>query len=380
MAEQATGQRQRLRARFLAAEPRALTDEALLELLLTYAIPRADLQPLAQRLIADFGSLDAVLRAEPSTLATIPGLGGAAITLLQLTARLGTSDAAVPAESSENLPPGAPKAQSSADTLTDETVAPARHDPAGPARFAEAPRCEAEAPPGAKRERTPPKESAAPPTRWRASGRFTAANMLKPGQVTETRLAIQAYVRFRDLAVTRRYLLDEGLPQPSRASRRSIVTTIHERLVAWNPPAWVCRDLIAAADAADPATLRLLLLLHTTRRDALLYAVVQQVIVPRWRDGLTAISHVDIQRFLDLSTADQLEISNWSRKTRTKLAGNLLTVLRDYGLLAGAASKRIVEPVITPRLAAHLARLLEAEGIAADRMADHPDWAIWLLD
>lgn len=65
------GHRQRLKERFLASEPRALTEWALLELLLTYAIPQKDVQPLAQQLIAAFGSLGAVLAADRSALIRI---------------------------------------------------------------------------------------------------------------------------------------------------------------------------------------------------------------------------------------------------------------------------------------------------------------------
>src|SRR5579871_1650617 len=84
MAEQGTGHRQRLKERFLAGEPSAHGDEVLLELLLTYAIPRIDVQPLARRLVAQFGSLRAVLGAERSELARVHGLGEAAVTLLKL--------------------------------------------------------------------------------------------------------------------------------------------------------------------------------------------------------------------------------------------------------------------------------------------------------
>ena len=52
MGEQGTGHRQRLKDRFNAGDAAALTDVALLELLLTFAIPRADVRPLAQALIA----------------------------------------------------------------------------------------------------------------------------------------------------------------------------------------------------------------------------------------------------------------------------------------------------------------------------------------
>ena len=61
--------RQRLRARFLGSDPEAFADYELLELLLFYSIDRVDVKPLAKALLAEFGSLGAVLAAEPSRLA-----------------------------------------------------------------------------------------------------------------------------------------------------------------------------------------------------------------------------------------------------------------------------------------------------------------------
>ena len=62
------GHRQRLRDRFAGEEKDSCSEEALLELLLTYAIPRKDVQPLAKSLLAEFGTLMAVLQAPMKTL------------------------------------------------------------------------------------------------------------------------------------------------------------------------------------------------------------------------------------------------------------------------------------------------------------------------
>jgi DNA repair protein RadC len=80
-----TGHRQRLRERFLAGETSAQTDAGLLELLLAYAIPRVDVQPLATQLLATFGNLPGVLAADGEALCTIKGIKGHAVTLLKLT-------------------------------------------------------------------------------------------------------------------------------------------------------------------------------------------------------------------------------------------------------------------------------------------------------
>jgi len=78
------GHRERLKARFISGEEEALTDEALLELLLTYAIPQKDVQPLAKKLIATFGSLSNVLSTDISTLCEQEGIKEHSAVLLKV--------------------------------------------------------------------------------------------------------------------------------------------------------------------------------------------------------------------------------------------------------------------------------------------------------
>jgi len=208
-------------------------------------------------------------------------------------------------------------------------------------------------------------------------------NASKAGLVEETRVTLLAYGRLGSWAAVRRELLDGGLPQRSRVTRETIAKVLADRLSAWDPPTWVCSDLVAAASRPDDQELYLLLLLHTARQDALLYDVVQEVIWPRWSDGLAALGRADVQRFLDQALPAHPEIDRWSVATREKLAGNLLTILRDYGLLQGlrgGVTKRITEPVVSPWAAGHLARLLREEDVPSDELAEHPDWRLWLLD
>lgn len=60
--------RQRLRERFLSGDAERFSDYELLELLLFFSIERVDVKPLAKALLAEFGSLGAVLAAEPARL------------------------------------------------------------------------------------------------------------------------------------------------------------------------------------------------------------------------------------------------------------------------------------------------------------------------
>jgi DNA repair protein RadC len=76
--------RGRLRQRLLDKGGAALADYEILEFLLFAAKPRSDTKPLAKALIKRFGSLSAVLTAEPSELAEVAGLGQASVAALKV--------------------------------------------------------------------------------------------------------------------------------------------------------------------------------------------------------------------------------------------------------------------------------------------------------
>jgi DNA repair protein RadC len=76
------GHRQRLRARLFEAGAEALQDYELLEMLLFSALPRRDVKPLAKKLLAQFGTLWALLNAKPKQLMACDLSEGAAALLL----------------------------------------------------------------------------------------------------------------------------------------------------------------------------------------------------------------------------------------------------------------------------------------------------------
>lgn len=86
----AAGHRERLRARYRLNGEAALKDYELLELLLTYAIPRRDTKLLAKKLLERFGTLARVFEAEPQALEAIDGMGPQVATLISLIRPLAT--------------------------------------------------------------------------------------------------------------------------------------------------------------------------------------------------------------------------------------------------------------------------------------------------
>ena len=82
------GHRERLRQRLRTAGLSAFSEHEVLELLLTYAIPQRDVNPLAHELIAVFGSLNAVLSADENELLRVKGMGKSAALFLTMMPQL----------------------------------------------------------------------------------------------------------------------------------------------------------------------------------------------------------------------------------------------------------------------------------------------------
>ena len=78
------GHRERVRQRFREQGLTGFAEHEVLELLLTYAIARKDVNPLAHELLAQFGSLAGVLEADESELLRVAGVGENTAALITL--------------------------------------------------------------------------------------------------------------------------------------------------------------------------------------------------------------------------------------------------------------------------------------------------------
>ncbi|MEG2360715.1 MAG: DNA repair protein RadC, partial [Christensenella sp.] len=82
------GHRERLKHRFLQHGLDSFEEHEALELLLFFAIPRRDTNPIAHELLARFGSLKNIFNADPADIARTKGVGDNAAVLLKLQSEL----------------------------------------------------------------------------------------------------------------------------------------------------------------------------------------------------------------------------------------------------------------------------------------------------
>ena len=78
------GHRERIKEKFLNNGIDGFAEYEILELLLTYCIPRKDTKPIAKELLNKFKSLDNVFKADLDKLSAIDGLGKNSVAFLKL--------------------------------------------------------------------------------------------------------------------------------------------------------------------------------------------------------------------------------------------------------------------------------------------------------
>jgi len=87
--ESVRGHRERLRQRFAAHGFDGFHEYEVIELLLTYTIPRADVKPIAKRLLETFHTLAGVFDAAPVELTQVHGVGEKSALLLGIIKQAG---------------------------------------------------------------------------------------------------------------------------------------------------------------------------------------------------------------------------------------------------------------------------------------------------
>jgi hypothetical protein len=213
----------------------------------------------------------------------------------------------------------------------------------------------------------------------RDRGPYSARNSSKGSLILETHAVFGALANGRSLAEVRAACLAGKLfRQTARETRCRIWKAIYWRFFAWSPPEWVIADLSdSARDSPTSPAFVGRVFGHYARRDRLTFDFVTRKLWP-----LRSLQKVEVRRLdvLDFLADSQDGQNRWRESTRKKVAGNVLTALRDFGLLTGVQRKFLRRPVVPGDVAFHLCRLLYAEGLRGRSVLEAPDWRLFLWD
>ena len=214
---------------------------------------------------------------------------------------------------------------------------------------------------------------------FRDQGPYSSRNTSKGALLNEASRILGQLSGGRSLQeIHREALVGSLLPQKSRNTRRHIWTAINRRYFA-DTPAWVIDDLSAAAreHPHSPGFVSLLYL-HFALRDRLTYDFVTRIVWSGWLQNNLRTTRQEVLSFLDEASKDQPQIRGWSNSSRLKLAGNILTALRDFGVLQGVQRKVITKPDLPLGTAEHLLRILTAQGLKGSQVIRCSDWRLFL--
>lgn len=214
----------------------------------------------------------------------------------------------------------------------------------------------------------------------RDSGPYSARNSSKGALLGEAASVFGALASGVPKAELRSLALSgKLLPQRSYSNRRRIVDTLSHRYLAYATP-WML-DAFKSATALGPRSAEYisLLYLHYALRDHLTFDFVTAVLWKQKLDGKLPVQREALLALLDLASSVQPQIARWSESSRRKLAGSILTALRDFGVLQGTQRKRLASPPLPLSTAEHLLRLLYVEGKRGREVLQDFAWRLFML-
>jgi len=162
-------------------------------------------------------------------------------------------------------------------------------------------------------------------------------------------------------------------------TRQSVWESIHTRYLTNG-----CHTLVLArmvVHAPDRQTERLVLFYELCRSSPILRDTTVHCVYPRYAAGYSSIDKTDIQGFFDDIAVEHPELTTWSPQTRDKVVSNILTILRDFGLLEGSQRKqfsRLYVPL--PTFVYVLYRLAQDGLTTPQEILDVEEWRLFFLD
>lgn len=222
--------------------------------------------------------------------------------------------------------------------------------------------------------------SATPTTLIRDAGPYSTRNTAKGALLVEAGQVVDALAGGMTIDQVRNAVLGGSLlSQRSINSRKGIWDRIHYRYLTHRID-WVIASLIEAHQHGDRSDEFVsLLYLHYALRDRLTYDFVTEMLWEKSCLNRVPVSRNEVLDLLDAKALDHPEIERWTESSRVKLGGNMLSALRDFRVLEGIQKKFMARPKLPQSTAAHLLRILVAEGNRGRQILEHTTWRLFLL-
>jgi hypothetical protein len=207
------------------------------------------------------------------------------------------------------------------------------------------------------------------------------SNLSRKGALLDETLVVLAQIQAGDsLETVRARILDEDLLHKTTRSTREAVWKVIRAQYLQNDG--ILSPLARMVTRSQQhATARLVLFYEFCQSEPLLRDTTLHCIYPRYLAGFSGVSKPDIQKFFDDLTPEHPEIADWSPQTRGKVVSNILSILRDFGLLEGTQRKTFARLYVPLPAFVYVLYRLRDEGLeAALAIVGADAWRLFLLE
>jgi hypothetical protein len=163
----------------------------------------------------------------------------------------------------------------------------------------------------------------------------------------------------------------------SRSRVEDILAIFRQRYLTEKP---VTKALVTLVRGKFPAaSLERLLYFHSARADRLLHDAITEILVPMQARGLVDIKVQDFEHPLAKWVEEGKTQGPWAPITITRVAQELLAVLRDFGVLQGKVNKRIAPAYFPIESFAYVVFYLKQHQPSGAKLIRLPDWKLFFL-
>lgn len=164
----------------------------------------------------------------------------------------------------------------------------------------------------------------------------------------------------------------------SRAFVKNITKAFKERFIFGNGQDKALRKLVKSG--IDQTITDRILYYYTAIADPLIYDFVTDYIYEMQSRGDLFITTKIAQKYIQKLSDDGKTTTKWSDTVCNRVAGNILTTLRDFHILDGKVKKTIAPVYLPIEAFFYIAYLIYKKELSGDKVLNHKDWKLFLLD
>ena len=177
------------------------------------------------------------------------------------------------------------------------------------------------------------------------------------------------------------YIIENNiLGKKSRNWIREIITgSFFPRFVNGKYPNSYAHIKILEEKRADINIIKSLMYYHTVLADEFMYDFITEWLFERYFSGLLTISAADVYEFIQNQPPEKFN-NPWSDYVKRRLSRGVMATLRDFGILEGKALKKIATYRLPMEAFVYIAFLLKQSTSSGEKLLNHPDWKLFLLN